>query len=135
MKARLEPLKQQLEKFRILMLPHPVTKFEMQKYYQNKPKFNSVCSRNNLPKINDGAYVIHLDECKSIGTHWILSISMVIMAAHLTMQPTLIALQLNTFQNFKKFIGNKNIVTSIYRRQAYNSIMCGYFLLDLLILC
>ena len=27
----------------------------------------------------------------------------------------------------KKFIGNKNIITNIYRIQAYNSIMCGYF--------
>ena len=49
---------------------------------------------------------------------------MVIMGAHLTMEPTLIALQLNVFQ--KKFIGNKNI-TNIYRIQAYNSIMCGCF--------
>ena len=34
-----------------------------------KPKFNGVYSRNNLPKIKDGAYVINLDEYKSIGTH------------------------------------------------------------------
>ena len=27
----------------------------------------------------------------------------------------------------KKFIGSKNIITNIYRMQAYNSIMCGYF--------
>ena len=26
-----------------------------------------------------------------------------------------------------KFSGNKNIITNIYRIQAYNSIMCGYF--------
>ena len=26
-----------------------------------------------------------------------------------------------------KFIGNKNVVTNIYRIQAYDSIMCGYF--------
>ena len=27
----------------------------------------------------------------------------------------------------KKFIGNKNIITNIYRIQAYDSTMCGYF--------
>ena len=27
---------------------------EIQKYYQNEPKFNGFCSRNNLPKIKDG---------------------------------------------------------------------------------
>ena len=42
-------------------------------YYQNKPKFNAVYSTNNLPKIKQhGAYVINLDEYKSIGTHWIV---------------------------------------------------------------
>ena len=38
-------------------------------YHQNKPKFNGVYSSNNLSKIKDGAYVINLDEFKSIGTH------------------------------------------------------------------
>ena len=44
------------------MPPHPLTNFEIQKYYQNEPRFNGVFSRNNLPKtIKDGAYVINLD--------------------------------------------------------------------------
>ena len=30
-------------------------------------------------------------------------------------------------KEIKKFIKNKNIITHIYRIQAYNSIMCGYF--------
>ena len=54
------------------MPPHPLTNFEIQKYYQYEPKFNDVCSRNNLPKIKDGAYVINLDEYKSTWTHWIV---------------------------------------------------------------
>ena len=48
-----------------------LTNFEIQKYYQNQPKLNRVYSRNNSAKIKDGAYVINLDECKSIGTLWI----------------------------------------------------------------
>ena len=39
--------------------------------YQNEPKFNDVYSRNNLPKIKEGTYVINTDEFKSIETHWI----------------------------------------------------------------
>ena len=40
------------------MSPHPLKKFEIQKYYQNEPKFNGVYSRNSLPKkIKDGSYV------------------------------------------------------------------------------
>ena len=53
------------------MPPHPLTTFETRKYYQKDPKFNGVYSMNNLPKINDGAYAINLDEFKLIGTHWI----------------------------------------------------------------
>ena len=30
-------------------------------------------------------------------------------------------------KEIKKFIGNKNIITNIYRIQAYDLIMCGYF--------
>ena len=77
-----------------------------------------------------GAYVINLDEYSDIGTHWI-------------------ALYVNTktvmyFDSFgvehipkeiKKFINNKNVLTNIYRTQTYDSVMCGYFVLDLLILC
>ena len=41
-------------------------------YYQNAPRFNGLYSRDNLPiKINDGTYVINLDEYFDIGTHWI----------------------------------------------------------------
>ena len=42
----------------------------MQKY-QNEPRFNGFYSRDNLPKIKDGAYVINLDEYSDIGTHWV----------------------------------------------------------------
>ena len=41
-------------------------------YYQNEPSFNGVYSRDNLSdKINNGAYVINLDEYSDIGSHWI----------------------------------------------------------------
>ena len=54
------------------MPPHPLSNLEIQKYYQNEPRFNGVYSRNNLPKkIKDEAYVINLDEYEDVGTHWI----------------------------------------------------------------
>ena len=92
-------------------------------YYQSEPRFNGVYSRHDLPdKIKDGAYVINLDEYSDIGTHWI-------------------ALYGNTktvtyFDSFgveyipkeiKKFINNKNIIANIFRIQAYDSVMSGYF--------
>ena len=32
------------------MKTHPLTNFEVQKYYENEPRFNGIYSRNNLPK-------------------------------------------------------------------------------------
>ena len=54
------------------MPPHPLTNFEIQKYYQNESKFNGVYSRNNLSKIKGGAYIINLDDYESVGAHWTL---------------------------------------------------------------
>ena len=53
------------------MPPHPLTNFQIQKFYQRETRFNAVYWRNNLPKIKDSTYVLNLDEYKSIGTHWI----------------------------------------------------------------
>ena len=54
------------------MTLHPLTNFKIQTYYQNEPRFNGDCSRDNFPhKIKDGAYVINLDQYSDIGTHWV----------------------------------------------------------------
>ena len=55
-----------------LIPPNPLTNFEIQKYYQNKLKFNGAYLRDNLPvKIKDGTYIINPDEYSNIGTHWV----------------------------------------------------------------
>ena len=103
------------------MSPHSLNKFEIQKYYQNEPKFNDIYSRNNLPKIKDKVYVINLDEFKSIGTHWIalyVNGNNVIYFDSFGVE--------HIPKEIKKFIENKN-VTNIYRIQAYDSAICGYF--------
>ena len=62
------------------MKPHPLTNFEIQKYYENEPRFNGVYSRDNLPKkIKDGANVINLDEHKDTGTHFVTKIKLFIL--------------------------------------------------------
>ena len=54
------------------MLPHPLTNFEIQNYYQDERRFNSVYSRDNLSdEIMDGPYIINFDEYSDIGTHWV----------------------------------------------------------------
>ena len=105
------------------MPPHPLTYFEIKKYYQNERKFNGAYSRNNLPKIKDGTYAINLDEYqKLIGTHWValyVNASNIIYFNSFRVK--------HTAREIKIFIGNKDIIENIHRIQAYNQIMCTYF--------
>ena len=84
--------------------------------------FNEVFSRGNLQKIKDGTYIINLEEYSDTGTHWV--------AFHMIND------DVTYFGSFgvehipkeiKAFIKNKNIKTNIFRVQAYDSVMCGYF--------
>ena len=102
---------------------HPLINFEIQEYYQNEPRFNGVFSRNNLPNIiKNDAYVVNLDEYDDIGTHWI--------ALYVNNK---IVTYFDSFgvehipKEIMEFIARKKIITNIYRIQAYDSIMCGYF--------
>ena len=52
------------------MPPHPLTNFEIQKYYQSKPRLYGDFSRDNSAnEIEDEAYVIDLDEYADFATH------------------------------------------------------------------
>ena len=104
------------------MPPHPLTNFEIQKYYENEPKFTGVYSRNNLSKIKDGAFILNLDEYESIGTHWI---PLYVNDNNVTYFDSSGIEHIP--KEIKKFIGNKNVLINIYRMQAYDSIICGYF--------
>ena len=51
------------------MFLHPLTKFKIQKYYQNRSKFNNVFLRNNLPEMQNEAFVTNFAEYISLGNH------------------------------------------------------------------
>ena len=110
------------------MIPlHPLTNFEIQIYHQNEPRFNGIYSRDNLPdKIKDGAYVISLDECYDIGTHWVA-----LYANNKTVTYFDSSGVEHIPKEIKKFIkgiiDNTNIISNIFRTQAYDSVMCRYF--------
>ena len=68
-----------------------------------------------------GVYVINLDECADVGTHWI---------ALFCNRSEIV--YFNSFgvehvpEEIEEFIRNKNIIANIFRVQANHSIMCGY---------
>ena len=112
------------------MALHPLTNFEIQKHYQNQPRFNGVYSRDNLSRIKIGAYIIILDEYSDIETHWVaLYLG---GASPKDVQNNDVA-YFDSFgvehipKEIKTFVGNKSIKTNIFTIEAYDSIMCGYF--------
>ena len=96
--------------------PHLLTNFEIQAYYQNESRFNEVFSRDNLPNtIKNGAYVINLDEYRDIRTHWVaLYVNNKTVTYFDSFGVELIS------KEIIKFIDNKNIITNIFRTQAYD---------------
>ena len=80
---------------------------------------NGVYSRNNLAKIMNQTFVTNIDEYESIGTHWI---ALYVNNNNVT--------HIGSFEDehipkeIKKLIGNKNIITNIYRIQTHDSVMC-----------
>ena len=120
---------------------HPLTNIEISEYYSNEPRFNGVHSRDNLPKITKkGAYVINLDEYENTGTHWIslfIKTNEVIYFDSFGIEH--IPKEINKFICSKelraKALGsavgnNKKVKANIFRIQAYDSIMCGYFCIE-----
>ena len=110
------------------MLPHPLINFEIQKYYQNEPRFNGVCSTHNLPKIKDGTCIINLDEYSDIGTHWVdfyvgEASPKDIQDNDVTYFDSFgvehIPIEIKTFIEYPV-----SIKTNSFRIQAYDSIMC-----------
>ena len=93
------------------MLPHPIANFEIQKYYQNEPKFDDVYAINNLPKQR-------MDVCHkfSIGTH---SIALYVNVNNKRASYDAIYFDIFGVENIpkqiEKFIGNKNIIKNIHR--------------------
>ena len=88
-----------------LIPPHPLTNFEIQMYYQNKPKFN-------------GVYVRNLDEFKSIGFH---QIALYVNDNNETCFDSFGVEHIP--KEIIKFIRYKNVKTKIYRIQTYDLIM------------
>ena len=111
-----------------LLLPfHPLSNIEISEYYKNELRFNGVYSRNNLPiKIKKRAYLINLDEYENTGTHWV----------SLFVKPKY-TVYFDSFgiEHIPKEINksiNNDIKSNIFRIQAYDSIMCGYFCIDVI---
>ena len=117
------------------LLPfHPLTNIEISEYCKTEPRFNGVYSRNNLPnEIKKGAYVINLDEYENTDTYWVS----LFVKTNKTIYFDSFGIE-HIPKEINKFINNdttkssslKRIKSNIFRIQAYDSIMCGYFRIE-----
>ena len=97
-------------------------------YFKDVKGFNEVFSRNNLPKLKNGAYVINLGHSEYTRTHWVV---IFVKKDKFFEFPEVIYFDSFGIEYIPKEImekiKNTNIKTSIFRIQDNNSIMCGYF--------
>ena len=111
-----------------------MTNIEINEYYKNEPRFNGVYSRNNLPKtIKKGAYIINLDEYENTGTHWIaLFVKPKYTVYFDSFGIEHIPKESNKLIHCKELghVVRNDIKSNIFRIQAYDSIMCGYFCIE-----
>ena len=69
-----------------------------------------------------GAYVINLHKYADVGMH---RIALFCNRSEINYFDSFGVA--HVFEEIKEFVGNKNIIGNIFRVQANNSVMCGYF--------
>ena len=92
---------------------------EVSRYYENDHRFNTAFSKNNLPRIKDGSYVINLNDTKikqHTGFHYLF--------AEIQLH-VLVPLELNKIelQNVLNKIKDKFVTHTVFRIQADDSIV------------
>ena len=84
-------------------------------------------SRNDLPKLKNGAYVINLDHSENTGTHWIV----IFMKSNEVIYFDSFGVEYISKETMERIehssLKIKKIKSNIFRIQDNNSIMCGYF--------
>ena len=98
-----------------------MSNIKITKYFNYKPRFNGVFSRDNLPRTDDGTSVINLDNKQSKGKDWVS-----LFADRNT------NVYLNSFgiefvpEEVLNKIKEKSMIQSIFRIRDDDSIMCGF---------
>ena len=79
-------------------------------------------SRNNLPGIKDGAYVINLDNKESKATNWVS----LFIDRNTAIYFNYFGIEYIPLEILSK-IGDKSVTHNIFRLQDNKSIMCGFY--------
>jgi len=93
------------------------------KYFQDEPRFKGVYSKNRLPRRDEGAFVINLEDDTKAGSHWV---------ALFVLKNKCIYFDSFGIEHLPKeierfIVGLSEVDRNIYRIQSNDSIMCGYY--------
>jgi hypothetical protein len=94
-----------------------LTNFDIIDHFKDNTHFGGVFGRDNLPKTkNKTFYIVNLNKSDEPGSHWVLIFNNIYFDSFGVSPP----------EEIIRFM-KKPIISSEYRIQAINSIMCGYF--------
>ena len=103
-------------------LLHALNNIEITNYFNDEPRFNGAFSRNNLPKIKDGAYSINLNDKNSKGTHWVSLLT----GKNLAVYFDSFGIEYLPQEVLNKIKG-KSITHNIFKIQNNESTVCGFY--------
>ena len=106
-----------------MKLKAPLTNFDFMRYYKDNPKFGSVYSRDNLPRLKESFYIVNLDDKGGPGTHWVVVYNLgknCIYFDSFGVSPPEEVLD-------KMRETGKQLVMNSYRIQDLASINCGFY--------
>ena len=108
--------------------PHPLTNFEIGRYFEDELLFNGVFSRNNLPDLpRDGGYVVNLDDLGESGTHWVA----IFVNGNRAVYFDSFGVE-HLPREIQRFLRGKDLMVNIYRVQDAKSVLCGYYCIKFL---
>ena len=105
---------------------NPLSNIKVTKYFNCEPRFNGIFSRNNLPGIKDGRYVINFDDKivkEQIGFNYLLT------ETHLF---TLIHFEIEYIpQEVLKKIGDKSVTHYNFIKPDNEPIIHGFYCINI----
>ena len=113
--------RKRIYEWKFLVPLHPLNNIKIINYFKYEPRFNGEFSRNNLPKIKNGAYVINLNDENIKGTHWVLLLIDKNTAVYFDFFG-IGYIQQEVLNKFK----DKSITHNIVKIQHFESIICRF---------
>ena len=113
--------------YKFLIQLHPLNHIEITDYFNYERRLNGAFSRNNLPRIKDGAYVINLVDKNDKRTHWVSLFTVRNTAVYFDSFGVECIPQEVLNKIYPLFLKITRITRYVFRIQDTEFIMCGFY--------